>query len=125
MPAIRRISKPTVGPRGGLDNAAYVRFALNRGPDEAWIRLFKAHAASSVLGAANATFNGNQVSLEVAKPAGADELTTALDCFIECANLRLRSFPGPVPDGESTASQQRIQAVRSARGYHALPPVAR
>jgi hypothetical protein len=109
MPAIRRISAPTLARRGGLDDRAYVRFALNNQPDEAWIRLFKAHAASSVLGAANAVFNGTRVSLDVTKVGGVAELTTALDCFIECANLRLRSFPSRVPDPRATASLERAR----------------
>jgi hypothetical protein len=109
MPAIRRITEPTLARRGGPDDRAYVRFALNRPPDEAWIRLFKAHAASSVLGAANAVFNGTRVSLDVSKPGGGAELTTALDCFIECANLRLRAFPGQVPDGRSVAAHERAK----------------
>lgn len=106
MPVIRRISEPTLARR---DDRAYVRFALNHAPDDAWIRLFKAHAATSVLGAANAVFNGTRVSLDVTRPGVAAELTTALDCFIECANLRLRSFGGTVPDGKPTASNERAR----------------
>jgi hypothetical protein len=109
MPAIRRISKPTFTRRSGLENRASVRFALNQPPDEAWIRLFKAHAASSALSAANAVFNETQVSLETATPASVAELATALDCFIECANLRLRAFPGQVPDGRSIAPMERAR----------------
>jgi hypothetical protein len=106
MPTIRRVSAPTLARR---EDRAYVRFALNQAPDEAWIRLFKAHASASVLGAENAVFNGTRVSLDVTKPGGAAELTTALDCFIECANLRLRSFPAPAPDGRPTASKERAR----------------
>ena len=33
--------------------------------------------------------------LELAKPKSLAELSTALDCFIECANLGLRSWGSP------------------------------
>jgi hypothetical protein len=39
-------------------------------------------------------FNGNDVTLELVRPKSRDELTTALDCFIECANLGLRTWGG-------------------------------
>ena len=48
----------------------------------------------SVLRADNAVFNGNDIFLELAKPQSLPELSTALDCFIECANLGLRSWGG-------------------------------
>jgi hypothetical protein len=81
-----------------LDNRVCVRFKLNHEPDGTWIGLFKAHAASSVLAAANAVFTGSEISIEVAKPSSEAELATALDCFIECANLGLRSFGGRAPE---------------------------
>ena len=92
MQLIQRVSEPSFERRGAPDNRVRVRFKLNRQPDETWIGLFKAHAASSALGAANAVVNGTDVSIEVATPRNASELATALDCFIECANLRLRSW---------------------------------
>jgi len=98
MPAIQRISEPTSARLGLLDNRVCVRFKLNHKPDGTWIGLFKAHAASSVLAAANAVFSGSEVSIEVAKPSSKAELATALDCFIECANLGLRSFGGRVSE---------------------------
>jgi hypothetical protein len=98
MPAILRISEPTCARRGVLDNRVCVRFKLNHEPDGTWIGLFKAHAASSVLAAANAVFTGSEISIEVAKPSSEAELATALDCFIECANLGLRSFGGRAPE---------------------------
>lgn len=98
MPAIQRISEPTFARLGLLDSRVCVRFKLNREPDGKWIGLFKAHAASGVLAAANAVFGGSEVSIEVAKPSSVAELATALDCFIECANLGLRSFGGRVPE---------------------------
>ena len=98
MPAIQRINEPTFARRGGLDNRVCVRFKLNHEPDGTWIGLFKEHAASSVLAAANTVFSGSEVSIEVAKPSGVAELATALDCFIECANLGLRSLGGRVPE---------------------------
>ncbi len=88
---IQRVSEPTVEERRS-DNRVVVRFRVNRQPDQAWLGSFKAHAASSVLGATNAIFRGNDATLELAKPKSGAELSTALDCFIECANLRLRSW---------------------------------
>jgi len=64
------------------------------GARQRWINTFKSHASSSVLRAANAIFNGNDVTLELVRPKSRAELTTALDCFIECANLGLRSWGG-------------------------------
>ena len=98
MPAIQRINEPTFARRGGLDNRVCVRFKLNHEPDRTWIGLFKEHAASSVLAAANAVFSGSEVTIEVAKPSSVAELETALDCFIECANLGLRSLGGRVTE---------------------------
>jgi hypothetical protein len=60
------------------------------------------HASSSVLRAANAIFNGNDVTLELVRPKSRAELTTALDCFIECANLGLRSWGGGVEGSPAT-----------------------
>ena len=65
---------------------------MNRPPDQAWIETFKGHAATSVLHAANAVFRGTEAMLELAKPKSLAELSTALDCFIECANLALRNW---------------------------------
>ena len=98
MPAIQRISEPTSARLGLLDKRVCVRFKLNHEPDGTWIGHFKAHAASSVLSAANAVFTGSEVSIEVAKPSSEAELATALDCFIECANLGLRSLGGRVSE---------------------------
>src|SRR2546427_11330228 len=91
--AIIRVSDPTFeGKRS--DNRVFVRFRVNRSPDQTWINTFKGHATSSVLRADNAVFNGNDIFLELAKPQSLPELSTALDCFIECANLGLRSWGG-------------------------------
>ena len=90
---IMRVSEPTFEDRR-QDNRVYVRFRVNEQPDHIWIQTFKGHAASSVLRAANAVFHGSDVTLELAKPKSQAELTTALDCFIECANLGLRSWGG-------------------------------
>ena len=103
MPAIQRISEPTSARLGLLDNRACVRFKLNHEPDARWISLFRAHAASSILAAANAVFTGSEISIEVAKPSSEAELATALDCFIECANLGLRSFGGRAPERKPRA----------------------
>ncbi len=94
MPIIR-VSDPTFeGKDKRPDNRVLVRFRVNRAPDQSWIATFKGHASSSVLRATNAVFNGNDVTLELVKPKSRAELTTALDCFIECANLGLRSWGG-------------------------------
>lgn len=111
MQAIRRVSEPTIERRGGSDDRIRVRFGLNRQPEETWIRLFKAHAASSVLDASNAIFSASEASIDVAKPSGVAELATALDCFIECANLQLRSFGGQVPERRSTAFRERSRIL--------------
>ena len=91
--AIIRVSDPTFeGKRP--DNRVFVRFRVNSLPDQTWINTFKGHASSSVLRVANAVFNGHDVTLELVRPKSRAELTTALDCFIECANLGLRSWGG-------------------------------
>lgn len=97
---ITRVSEPTFEDRRS-DNRVFVRFRVNRQPDQSWIASFKGHAASSALKAAHAVINGQDVTLELARPKRPAELTTALDCFIECANLGLRSWGGversPIP----------------------------
>ena len=107
MEAIRRICQPTFDRAGGRDERVSVRFKLNREPDMMWMDLFKSHAASSALGGANAVFRGREVCIEMAKPGGVPEVTTAVDCFIECANLKLRSFPGRAPERRSAPSPLR------------------
>ncbi len=107
MPAIQRIAAPTFERGEGLDHRVRVRFKLNLQPDRTWIDSFKAHAASSVLAATNAVFRGSDVSIDVAKPNSMPELATALDCFIECANLRLRSWGGA--DRRPAAARRRFR----------------
>lgn len=107
MLSIHRIGELTLERR---NDRLCVHFKLNHPPDKNWIGLFKAHAASSILGASNAIFNGTVAYVEVTKPSTTPELATALDCFIECANLRLRSLPGPVPD-ERPAESPRPRLV--------------
>ena len=92
---IMRVSDPTFEEKEKRsDHRVFVRFRVNRPPDQSWIATFKGHASSSALRAANAVFNGHDVTLELVKPKSRAELTTALDCFIECANLGLRSWGG-------------------------------
>ena len=91
---IMRVSDPTFEEKEKRDSRVFVRFRVNRAPDAAWISTFKGHASSSVLRATNAVFTGNDVTLELVRPKSRSELTTALDCFIECANLGLRSWGG-------------------------------
>ena len=100
MPTIHRTSDVTLERRGGLDARLCVRFKLSHPPDGTWIDRFEAHAAASVYGASNAIIHETDVSIHVARPSSTAELATAMDCFIECANLGLRSFPaktGPTP----------------------------
>jgi hypothetical protein len=63
-----------------------------------------------VLRAANTSFHGNDVSLELVRPKSRAELTTALDCFIECANLGLRTWGGvePSPAASRGMSRERV-----------------
>jgi hypothetical protein len=88
---IMRVSDPTYDERRS-GNRVFVRFRVNRQPDQSWIETFKGHAASSVLRAAHAVFSGTEAMLELTEPKSLAELSTALDCFIECANLGLRSW---------------------------------
>jgi hypothetical protein len=103
---IMRISDPTFEEKRSSDRV-FVRFRVNRTPDHTWINTFKGHASTSVLRAANAVFNGNDVTLELVRPKSRAELTTALDCFIECANLGLRSWGGVEPDPAESRSMLR------------------
>jgi hypothetical protein len=91
---IMRVSDPTYDERRS-GNRVFVRFRVNRQPDQSWIETFKGHAASSVLRAAHAVFSGTEAMLELTEPKSLAELSTALDCFIECANLGLRSWGSP------------------------------
>jgi len=103
---IMRISDPTFEEKRSSDRV-FVRFRVNRAPDQTWINTFKGHARTSVLRAANAVFNGNDVTLELVRPKSRAELTTALDCFIECANLGLRSWGGVEPNPAESRSMLR------------------
>jgi hypothetical protein len=103
---IMRISDPTFEEKRSSDRV-FVRFRVNRTPDHTWINTFKGHASTSVLRAANAVFNGNDVTLELVRPKSRAELTTALDCFIECANLGLRSWGGVEPNPAESRSTLR------------------
>ena len=103
---IMRVSEPTFEEKRS-DSRVFVRFRVNRPPDQKWINTFKGHASSSVLRAANAVFTGNDVTLELVRPKSRAELTTALDCFIECANLGLRSWGGV--EGSPASSRGVLQ----------------
>src|SRR5262245_2258137 len=109
---IMRVSDPTFEEKEKRsDNPASVRFRVNRAPDPTWIRTFQDHASSSVLRGANAVFNGNDVTLELIRPKSRSELTTALDCFIECANLGLRSWGGVERSPASSPGVLRAQVA--------------
>ena len=112
---IKRVSDPTFDePRP--DNRIVVRFEVNQLPDQTWIQTFKAHAASSVLRAANAVFRGHDVTLELTRPKSVAELSTALDCFIECANLGLRSWGGAERKAVEPVRGGFLGIVRLGRG---------
>jgi len=103
---IMRVSDPTYDERKS-GNRVFVRFRVNRQPDQSWIETFKGHAATSMLHAANAVFKGTEAMLELAKPKSLAELSTALDCFIECANLGLRSWGSPPRSPEEARGRLR------------------
>jgi hypothetical protein len=103
---IMRVSDPTYDGRMS-GSRVFVRFRLNRQPDQSWIETFKGHAASSVLRAAHAVVSGTEAMLELAKPKSLAELSTALDCFIECANLGLRSWGSPA--GSTDEARGRVR----------------
>lgn len=107
---IMRISDPTFEGKRSSDNRVVVRFRVNGAPEQGWINTFKGHASASVLRAANTSFHGNDVSLELVRPKSRAELTTALDCFIECANLGLRTWGGvePSPAASRGMSRERV-----------------
>ena len=104
---IMRVSDPTFEEKRS-DNRVIVRFRVNRAPDQSWIGTFKGHASASVLRAANAVFNGNDVTLDLVRPKTRAELTTALDCFIECANLGLRSWGGVEANAARSPLRSRV-----------------
>jgi hypothetical protein len=103
---IMRVSDPTYEGRTS-GNRVFVRFRLNRQPDQSWIETFKGHAATSVLRAAHAAFSGTDAVLELTKPKSPAELATALDCFIECANLGLRSWGSPTRSTDEVRGRVR------------------
>jgi hypothetical protein len=112
---IMRVSDPTFDERRP-DNRVVVRFQVNQQPDQTWIQTFRGHAASSVLRAANAVFKGHDVTLELTRPKSLAELTTALDCFIECANLGLRSWGGTERKVVAPVRGEALGVVRLGRG---------
>jgi hypothetical protein len=103
---IMRVSDPTFDERKS-GSRVLVRFRVNRQPDQSWIDTFKGHAASSVLQAAHAVFRGTEAMLELSRPKSLAELSTALDCFIECANLGLRSWGSPARSPEEARGRVR------------------
>jgi hypothetical protein len=111
---IMRVSNPAFDGRLP-DNRVVVRFQVNQQPDQTWIQTFKGHAASSVLRAANAVFRGHDVTLELTRPKSLAELSTALDCFIECANLGLRSWGGADRNAVAPVRGGLIGIVRLGR----------
>ena len=112
---IMRVSDPTFGERLP-DNRVVVRFRVNQQPDQTWFQTFKGHAASSVLRSTNAAFRGHDVTLELTRPKSLAELSTALDCFIECANLGLRSWGGAERNTVAPVRGGLLGIVRPGRG---------
>ena len=112
---IMRVSDPKFDERLP-DNRVVVRFQVNQQPDQTWIQTFKAHAASSVLRAAQPVFRGHDVTLELTTPKSRAELSTALDCFIECANLGLRSWGGAERNTVAPVRGGLLGIVRPGRG---------
>jgi len=112
---IKRISDPTFDERRP-DNRVLVRFQVNQQPDQTWIQTFRSHAASSVLRAANAVFRRYDVTVELTRPKNLAELSTALDCFIECANLGLRSWGGAERNTVAPVRGGGLGIVRLGRG---------
>lgn len=92
MRTIQRVSEPTFHRSDGPDGHVWVRFRLNREPEPAWFDLFQRHAASSAVTPTQGVLDGRNVALEITRRLSPTELATALDCFIECANLKLRSW---------------------------------
>jgi len=95
---IHRIGEPAFDERRS-DNRVVVRFRVNRQPDQAWISSFKAHAASSALGATGAVFNGNalRISLSIMDQIRKFEIKLNRDPERRKfkANQRIRITDGP------------------------------
>ncbi len=104
MPAIRRISDVTIERQGASDPRLRVRFKISHLPDDAWIDLFRSHATASAFGVSSVIIHEGEVSVDIARPSSAAELATAMDCFIECANLKLRALGGQAPRHKSRGS---------------------
>jgi len=86
------------------DGRLLIHFKLNRPPDVAWVRFFKTQNLSAPLTGAKVVVDRRGLTVEVPRGSKLSELVTALDCFIECANLlspetRSRSTPRSVPAG--------------------------
>jgi len=91
---IMRISDPTFEEKRSHDNRVFVRFRVNEHPTRAGSTHSRATRARASFARPTPSFTGNDVTLELVRPKSRAELTTALDCFIECANLGLRSWGG-------------------------------
>ena len=101
MVGIRRVGAPRVE-QG--DGRLLIHLKLNRQPEAAWIQYFKTHALSAPLTGAKVTADRRELTVEVPPRSNLGELVTALDCFIECANLlspgpRRPATPRSVPAG--------------------------
>jgi len=84
MIGIRRVGAPRFEQR---DGRLLIHFTLNRPPDPTWIHHFKADGLSAPLNRAKATIDRRELSVEVPSGSNLWDLVTALDCFIECANI--------------------------------------
>ncbi len=102
-PAATAVIRRTGGPvpdRRGRDQEACLRFTLNRQPDRLWVSLFRDHAGSEFLAATRIAFVHDAITVDVPSYDRLEDLMTALDCFIECANLAVapRSAPQSATD---------------------------
>ena len=91
---IQRLGDP-VPDRRGREDEPCLRFALNRQPDRLWINLFRVYAGSQFLEETRIAFVAGAITVEVPRDENFADLMTALDCFIECANLALPAQSAP------------------------------
>ena len=92
MVGICRVGAPRFEQR---DGRMLIHFTLNRPPDSTWIHHFKTQGISAPLNRAKASIDRRELSVEAPPRSNLWELVTALDCFIECANLLSPTAPRP------------------------------
>jgi hypothetical protein len=102
---IQRTGGP-VPDRRGRDQEACLRFTLNRQPDRLWVSLFRDYAGSEFLAATRIAFVHDAITVDVPSYDRLEDLMTALDCFIECANLAV------APRSASRSATDPVRAPR-------------